>query len=59
MNRLELAQYIEDEFMDHGKKVSSTREGGQHLEWVLVYEDGSDDVVTGKFAADLRNVADT
>ena len=55
MNRLETAKYIVDEFMDHGKTVSQTREGVDRFEWVIVYEDGSKDTVTGKFAADLRN----
>ena len=53
MNRLELAQRIADEFTTHGKKVAKTREGS-HMSWILIYQDGSEDTVTGKLAADLK-----
>jgi predicted nucleic acid-binding Zn-ribbon protein len=52
MNQVEIGQYIVDEFTDVGKKVIDVHGIGP-LSAKLMFQDGTFQIVNGKFAADV------
>jgi len=55
MNRIEMAQYITDEFMKKKKKAIAVDKTDSPCEARIEYEDGTTQTVRGKIAVDLLN----
>ena len=54
MKRIELAQYLTKEFLKVDKTVIRTEECEDTISWKILFDDGTEIVVIGKFASDIK-----